>query len=58
MNAFDIAWSVLKDNPYDWQGHEFDTRCPKCGKGIYREDEDDLLFIREMGMCTDCVMNS
>jgi hypothetical protein len=52
------AWSVLKNDPYDWQGQEYYTHCPRCRKGIYREDEDDLLFIHEMGMCTDCAMKS
>ena len=57
-SAFDTAWSILKEDPppgtYDWQGIEFDTHCPKCKQGIYREQEDDLLFIREMGMCMEC----
>ena len=51
----DVAFPILKNEAYDWQGQEFDTRCPKCGKGIYREDEDDLFAIREMGECLDCL---
>jgi hypothetical protein len=50
------AWSVLKQGPYDWQGSEYDTYCPRCHKGIYRENEDDLLLLRELGMCADCAM--
>ena len=49
------AWSILKNNPYDWQGQEYDTHCPKCRKGIYRQDEDDLFMIQNAGMCTDCI---
>lgn len=49
------AWSILKNNPYDWQGQEYDTHCPKCRKGIYRQDEDDLFMIQNAGMCTDCM---
>lgn len=56
ISSFRDAWMVMKNDPYDWQGQEYDTHCPRCNKGIYREDEDDLLFIREMGMCTDCAM--
>lgn len=56
ISSFRDAWMVMKNDPYDWQGQEYDTHCPRCYKGIYREDEDDLLFIREMGMCTDCAM--
>jgi len=50
------AWSILKNDPYDWQGQEYDTHCPKCRKGIYRQDEDDLFMIQNAGMCTDCMM--
>lgn len=50
------AWSILKNDPYDWQGQEYDTHCPKCQKGIYRQDEDDLFMIQNAGMCTDCMM--
>jgi hypothetical protein len=49
------AWSILKNDPYDWQGQEYDTHCPKCRKGIYRQDEDDLFMIQNAGMCTDCM---
>ena len=56
ISSFRDAWMVIKNDPYDWQGQEYDTHCPRCSKGIYRENEDDLLFIREMGMCTDCAM--
>ena len=56
ISSFRDAWMVMKNDPYDWQGREYDTHCPRCYKGIHREDEDDLLFIREMGMCTDCAM--
>ena len=60
MKPIDAAWKVLKSDPppgtYDWQGQEFDTHCPECGKGIYRENEDDLLFIRETSKCIDCTM--
>jgi hypothetical protein len=50
------ALSLLKNEPYDWQGQEYDTHCPKCQKGIYRQDEDDLFMIQNAGMCTDCMM--
>jgi|TARA_R100000149_G_scaffold66438_1_gene45388 hypothetical protein len=56
ISSFRNAWMVIKNDPYDMYGREYDTHCPRCGKGIYREDEDDLLFIREMGMCIDCAM--
>jgi uncharacterized protein (DUF983 family) len=39
------AWSTLMG---------YFARCPKCGKGIFREDEDNLFAIREMGECLDC----
>ena len=60
MRPLDAAWKILKEEPppgtYDSQGVQYDTHCPSCGKGIYREDEGDLLFIRETGKCTDCAM--
>ena len=56
ISSFRDAWAVMKNDPYDWQGQEYDTHCPRCYKGIYREDEDDLFMINNMGMCTDCAM--
>ena len=57
--TFEKAWKILKEDPppgtYDSQGVQYDTQCPSCGKGIYREDEGDLMFIRETGKCTDCI---
>jgi hypothetical protein len=55
-SPIDAAFTILKneDEAHDWQGQEYDTHCPKCGKGIYREDEDDLFAIRETGQCLDC----
>lgn len=66
MTAFDKAWNVLKSNtyghsgekeaggPYDWQGQEFDSHCPKCRKGIY-VGSDDAAIMSMVGSCADCL---
>ena len=56
ISSFRDAWIVIKNDPYDMYGREYDTHCPRCYKGIYREDEDDLFMINNMGMCTDCAI--
>ena len=70
MTAFEKAWKIIKSNTYDedgnpaplgyfdWQGEQFDNHCPKCRKGFYFEEQDELYMISNAGMCSDCLMSS
>jgi len=53
-NTYDEEGKKAPGGPYDWQGLEFDSHCPKCGKGIYW-GTDDSAAMSMIGSCLECL---